>query len=300
VRGGEDANTLACDWPMSADERLLYEARVRPRQSWLAGIASVGLVGAAVLQLLGPHAKVSELTLGLINEHKRFGLDIASSVVQAFGWLGLAATLVFLFDSARAREVQKFGFIRIIAIVGGILAAVAGVASAVVISIKANDFVSSGAQTYEQAHALTSSASLVAPQIAAQAAALLMAVAVVLVCLQAMRVGLLTKFLGYLGMFAGVLVILPVVQLPIVQGYWLAALAYLFSGRWPSGVPPAWRSGRAEPWPSGAALREQRQQAAAARRGRGRGKPEPAPAPAPTVVRGSGASPAKRKRKRRR
>ena len=47
-------------------------------------------------------------------------------------------------------------------------------------------------------------------------------------------------------------------QLPVVQAYWLAALAYLLTGRWPSGVPKAWSTGRAEPWPSAAAMREQR------------------------------------------
>ena len=49
------------------------------------------------------------------------------------------------------------------------------------------------------------------------------------------------------------LTIIPLVPIPIVEAYWLLALAYLFSGRWPSGVPPAWASGRAEPWPSAAA-----------------------------------------------
>jgi hypothetical protein len=294
---------------MTADQRLLYETRVRPRQAVLAGIAAIGLIGAAILQLLGPHAHVNELTLGLITEHKRVGLDIAGAVVQAIGWLALGATLVFLVDSTKARAPQQFGWIKYVALFGSVLAAIAGVASAVVISVKANQFVTTGDQTYEQAHALTSSASLVAPQLAAQAASLLLAVSTVLIALQAMRVGLLPRFLGYLGMFAGVLIILPIVQLPIVQAYFLGALAYLFSGRWPSGVPAAWRTGNAEPWPTGQAMRQQRAEAAASRRGRGRGRgkgapvpasdPEPVAEPQPAVAQGS-ASAAKRKRKRRR
>jgi hypothetical protein len=294
---------------MTADQRLLYETRVRPRQAVLAGIAAIGLIGAAILQLLGPHAHVNELTLGLITEHKRVGLDIVGAVVQAIAWLALGATLVFLVDSTKARTPQQFAWIKYVAIVGSALAAIAGIASAVVISIKANQFVTTGDQTYEQAHALTSSASLVAPQLAAQAASLLLAVSTVLIALQAMRVGLLPRFLGYLGMFAGVLIILPIVQLPIVQAYFLGALAYLFSGRWPSGVPPAWQTGNAEPWPTGQAMRQQRAEATASRRGRGRGRGKDAPAPAPdpepvaqpqpAVAQGS-ASAAKRKRKRRR
>ncbi len=86
-----------------------------------------------------------------------------------------------------------------------------------------------------------------------------------LVALQAMRVGLLTRFMGYLGIFTGVLVLFPIGSpVPVVQGFWLLALAYLFSGRWPNGVPPSWRSGRAEKWPSSAELREQRMKASGA------------------------------------
>jgi hypothetical protein len=116
-----------------------------------------------------------------------------------------------------------------------------------------------------------------------------------------MRVGLLTRFMGYLGIFTGVLVLFPIGSpVPVVQGFWLLALGYLFSGRWPTGIPPAWRSGRAEPWPSSAAMREQRMKAAG---GGGRGKPAPTPAPqtvgAPAPGRTRSATP-KRKRKRRR
>jgi hypothetical protein len=93
-----------------------------------------------------------------------------------------------------------------------------------------------------------------------------------------MRVGLLTRFLGYLGIIAGVLTIIPLVPIPIVEAYFLLALAYLLSGRWPSGVPPAWSTGKAERWPSSAELRAARGQAPA--RG-GLFKPAPARAPEP-------------------
>ena len=66
--------------------------------------------------------------------------------------------------------------------------------------------------------------------------------------------------MGYLGIIAGVLTIIPIVPIPIVEAYWLVALAYLISGRWPSGVPPAWTSGRAVPWPSSQELRAARAQ----------------------------------------
>src|SRR5437588_4168859 len=95
--------------------------------------------------------------------------------------------------------------------------------------------------------------------------------------LNARRVGLLTRFMGYLGIFTGVLVLFPIGSpVPVVQGFWLIALGTLLYGRWPTGMPPSWRSGRAEPWPSSQQLREQRIRAS----GRdGRGKPSATPAP---------------------
>jgi hypothetical protein len=182
-----------------------------------------------------------------------------------------------------------------------VLAALSGIVYAIVIAGKADTFVSHGSQTYEQANHLTRSPGLLVLPFIGQAAALLLAVGFVLIALQAMRVGLLTRFMGYLGIFTGVLVLFPIGSpVPVVQGFWLLALAYLFSGRWPNGVPPAWRSGQAEKWPSSADLRQQRARAAG---GGGRSKPSPKPAPEAVGAPAAGrtrASTGKRKRKRRR
>jgi hypothetical protein len=265
-------------------------------------LAAAALIAAAVTQLVGPHSKVNELTIGLITEHKRMALDLVGAGFQAIGSLALASTLVFLFGATKARNPKLPGFLKILAIVGGVTAAVAGIFSAVLIAIKSGQFVTHGDQTYEQAHHLTNSAAFVAPQILVQAAALVVAIAFVMICLQAMRVGLLTRFLGYLGIFAGVMVIIPVVQLPVVQAYWLGAVAYLLTGRWPSGVPAAWKTGRAEPWPSAAELREQRAEGikrqSRAKPGR-KAAPEPEPEPEPVAARTTRANTPKRKRKRR-
>ena len=120
-----------------------------------------------------------------------------------------------------------------------------------------------------------------------------------------MNQGLLTRFMGYLGMFAGALVLFQITQVPVVQTFWLLAVAYLFSGRWPTGVPPAWRSGRAEPWPSSAEMRARRAAetgdvpAAGPSRGRRRpGQSSPRPPRRPANGRTRASTP-KRKRKRR-
>jgi hypothetical protein len=293
---------------MNADQQLLYEARVRNRQAIVAVLAGVLLVVASAIQLGGPHTKVDELTLDLITANKRFPLDLIAAVVNGIASLFIAWTLTYLYSCARARNTEVKPFVKIVAIVGGVLAAITGVAYAIVVAIKVHQFVTTGSQTYEEANHLTSSSGLLALQLLGQAAALLLAVSFVLVSLNAMRTGLLSRFMGYLGIFAGVLVLFQIVQIPVVQGYWLAALGYLFSGRWPTGVPPAWRSGRSEPWPSSAEMRARRAAGAGAGAGgRGAGRrgpapkpqPQPAGAPAPTANGRTRASTPKRKRKRR-
>jgi hypothetical protein len=287
---------------MSADDQLLYESRVKPRQAVIAGLAAVLLLLGAVLQLLGPHTKVDELTADLITANKRFPLDLIAAVIAGLGSLALAWTLAFLFDMTRARNPEQRTYVRMIALAGGVLAAVGGVAYSAVISIKVHQFVTHGSQTYDQANHLTSTGLLLALQLIVQAAALMLALSFVLVSLNAMRVGLLTRFMGYLGIFAGVLVLFQITQIPVVQAYWLVAFIALLLGRWPSGNPPSWRTGKAEPWPS-----SQQQRAKRAGLATGKGRPAPASTPAPQALGASGASnararsgAAKRKRKRRR
>jgi hypothetical protein len=294
---------------MNVEERLAYERRVAMRQAIIAAAAGILLVGAVAIQLGGAHTKVAEQTLGLITENKRIARDLIGAGLDTLGYFALAATMWYLWGCTRARNPDvKPGFVGYIAVAGGILTGISIPAYVALYAVKAHDFATHGAQTYQQANHLISSSALVLPQLGNYLGVLLAAMGVVLVSLNAMRVGLLTRFMGFLGIFAGILVIFPLVPIPIVEGFWLVALGYLFSGRWPSGVPPAWRSGRAEPWPSSAEMREQRQRAAGAggARGGGFGRPKPTPKPAPEAVGAPAPTPArtrantpKRKRKRR-
>ena len=99
-------------------------------------------------------------------------------------------------------------------------------------------------------------------------AALVLAVGIVLVSLNAMRAGLLTRFMGALGIVAGVFQVRAVrLVAAMVQTFWLGGLALLLAGRRPGGDPPAWRTGRAEPWPTAQQAAEQRKAQAEAQAG---------------------------------
>src|SRR3984957_9983314 len=262
---------------MSAEAQLEYEGRVRNRQAAIAIAAGVLVMAASIVGLIGPHAKVNELTLGLITDHKRAALDLIAGIVTACCQVAVAATLVFLFRCCKARRPEAPGFLPIVAIAGGAITAICAIVNPIILHSKVNEFISTGAQTYDEASRLTGGGVLLVLQIGAQLGSLLLAVSVVLIALQSMRVGLLPRPLGYVGIFAGALILFPIIVVPVVQMGGLLAVGYVISGRWPSGVPPAWRTGNAEPWPSSNEMRARRAAAGQAPRSRrgggGRGAP---------------------------
>ncbi len=121
--------------------------------------------------------------------------------------------------------------------------------------------------------------------------------------LSAMRVGLLTRFMGILGIAVGVLYVLGPFLLggnqTIIQMFFLFALGLLFRGRWPGGVPPAWVTGQAQPWPTQLELREARERQRTGEEPEAEGEPMAQPAPAPAPARPQSSSKKKKKRKRR-
>jgi hypothetical protein len=62
-------------------------------------------------------------------------------------------------------------------------------------------------------------------------------------------------------MLAGVLTVFQADQPGIVRAFWLIGVGLVIAGR--LSAPPAWHTGRAEPWPTQQQLREQREAARA-------------------------------------
>jgi amino acid transporter len=76
---------------------------------------------------------------------------------------------------------------------------------------------------------------------------LALAFALIYSCLNGMRVGLLSRFWGALGIAIGAASIFGLFQLGII---WFIYFGLLVAGRLPGGRPPAWAAGEAVPWPS--------------------------------------------------
>jgi hypothetical protein len=81
----------------------------------------------------------------------------------------------------------------------------------------------------------------------------------VMLPLRARRAGLLSQFMGILGVIAGALMVLRLTPLvpEITQAFWLGAIGALYLGNWPGGRGPAWETGEPDPWPSAAQRRGQ-------------------------------------------
>jgi hypothetical protein len=146
-------------------------------------------------------------------------------------------------------------------IIGAVLSALATILSTVATIIAVSDFLD-GPRTVASADDITSSGLLVTSQLINLPGLLALALGLVLICLNAMRSGLLTRFMGVLGMITGALLVFPIgAPLPIVQCFWLFMLGVLFLGKWPGGTPPAWQGSEAIPWLSGSQVRAQRRRA---------------------------------------
>ena len=76
---------------------------------------------------------------------------------------------------------------------------------------------------------------------------LALAFALIYSCLNGMRVGLLSRFWGALGIAIGAASVFGLFQLGII---WFIYFGLLVAGWLPGGRPPAWEAGEAVPWPS--------------------------------------------------
>jgi hypothetical protein len=239
---------------VTKEEKLQWEARY----GRLAGIAALAAVGFQVAALVAQIPALQDSPSrdedkryreSLTNIHEHAGNILASSILTGIASALTAGVLYYLYRAACHRRPQLpaaigwiFLFIPILVIVGPILT-----------QLNAQDladrFFESGPRTNPRAKALIEDNPSTAGLALNTAGLLSLAIGFVFVGVQAMRVGLLSRFLGILAVVAGALMILPLVGLPIVQAFWLAAVGWLLLGRWPGGRGPAWESGEAELWP---------------------------------------------------
>jgi hypothetical protein len=309
--------TTESDIP-NVEETLAWEAEQAPRAGIAAIVAGLctlggGLAAAAVYRDF-PRVPLVNALRDALGEKLPSGTGLKTpqilfyddkmvplilvSIVLAIGAAAIALPLLYLYRATAARRPQLPRIALYAALLGPVLLALSELLLQGVVSKLAHDFANSADHSSTAAHDALRSPLLVAAQVMRQLAVLALGLAFVMVSLNAMRVGLLSRFMGILGIIVGVLFVIPVgSQLPIVQSFWLVAIGMLFLGRWPSGSPPAWETGRAEPWPSQQEVREARQRQA---KGPGAVAAPPDPDGADESGPAGEAHPASKKRKRKR
>jgi hypothetical protein len=179
---------------------------------------------------------------------------LAASIFQGLSFGLMAVPLVYLFRAAQARSERVMAPMIGFAVIGPAAFAAQMVLSYAASSQLANDFLaqaSAGGDVYTVFDDLRDDSSLlISSSIVAQLGFFTLIVAMIYTPLQAMRVGLLTRFFATLGMALGVITfLLPVDVLQPVLPLWFGWLGLLFIGRVPNGRPPAWETGEAIPWP---------------------------------------------------
>ena len=232
----------------------------------LSGLPSVGpLQGLKPLLEGETNAPVSPRTeeVKFISRHA-FPL-IAGSTIAALSIVVVTLVLLLLYRASEFRRPELWRPARILVLAGGATVALLGVGHQVVGAIEAHRF-AVGHDFTRQAvdQALTKATAIELVGNLGLLGGLILFVGMVAVLLNALRVGLLPRWMGYLGMFTGFLIFAPIggAVLQLIPAFWLVMMGILLAGRWMGGDPPAWESGEARPWPSRAQVQAQRAAAA--------------------------------------
>lgn len=193
-------------------------------------------------------------------DDRTFLLDVGSSgggqvAALAFRSLGLLLVLAIIVFFYRAIAGRNPAHSRLIPIAGAI-ATVVLVASTIYTFFQVRDigreFVASGPRTLGRAQDLLDAGREEATRrivnVIQGLAGLVFGVWVSLTSLEAMRVGLLTRFLGIFGIGTGLASAVGIPVAPALFIAWIGSLATLAVGYWPGGRPLAWDAGRAVTW----------------------------------------------------
>lgn len=175
---------------------------------------------------------------------------LGASILQAFGIVLLVVVAVHLYRAAKDRNPDQSAVVLVVGVFGPLAFAASTLIRAVTYTILADDFAGRAVQSERAADDLLDTAALGVANALGVAGVLGLGFWLVKGSLDAMRIGLLTRFMGIMGIALGPSLVLGfgLLVLPL----WLVALGVLFLGRWPRGMPPAWITGRAEPWQSAA------------------------------------------------
>lgn len=211
--------------------------------------------------------------------HHAFGL-VAGGVLSAIALTMLMLMLLLLVGATSFRRPQSWRMARPLILLGGIGLVVTSVGHELVTAIESHSF----AVGHDHSNAAVERALLTSPANTVVGyiellAGLAFVAGMIGTAINAMRVGLLPRWMGFLGVFASLLIFLPDIsaELQVIPAFWMVMMGILLLGRWPkpTGDPPAWAAGVAIPWPPRGGARLGGAQPAAAAASGGGSAPAP-------------------------
>lgn len=275
---------------MTREEQLAWEERAaRPAAAAAFASALFGMAALAVGAGAGLLSPADDRLEVLLRDHRHAGAYIGSAVLQALSVAAIAPVLAFLYRAAKFRrpEIPRGAlYLGVVAPpVVAVLTVINGFQTLAAADRVASKVVSRGggpkAAVKFAEHEVTKGGGATVGYLAV-AAGLSLAFAVGFNSINARRAGLLSQFMGIIGVIVGVLLVIPILGPPLVQFFWFVALGLLFLDRWPGQRKrgPAWESGEPDAWPTAAELRAEQLAERGELPARGsRRDPEPEPEP---------------------
>lgn len=282
---------------MTTQEQLGWESRVS-KPAALAAFATIILTVASTVYVgaaLDSDPEAGNARQLLEARHAQPDVFVAGAALSALASLFTILVLLYLYRAVKHRHPDLPAAVFPLAIIGPILVAVAGLLLQLDLNDVAHEFVRSGAQTEARADDLVGDQSVLTQSLGLSGA-LALAFSTIVISQSAMRTGLLSRFLGILGIVVGAIYVLGLLfplGTDLIRLFWMLALGLIFLDRWPGGRGPAWESGEPEEWPSAAQRRAEEQELEAP-------EPEPIAAGAAAGAADAGRTRSSRKRKKKR
>lgn len=248
---------------MSKQDQLEWEARWARPAAAAAFVAALLLLAQVILlqTVVEDRAGIEPIPDFLLSVDENPAMLLGARGAQALASLLLIGVFLYLFRAVQARAGGVPNWFIYMIVAGPALYAVGLILGAVGQVDVASDFAggepirgNAGDDRADRLLEDNANAGVFALNFAGSIAT---AFLFVMLPLRARRVGLLSPFIGILGVVTGALLVLQIVPLVpvIIEAFWLGAIGALYLGNWPGGRGPAWETGEAEPWPTAAQRR---------------------------------------------
>lgn len=194
------------------------------------------------------------------SDDRTFLLDVGSSgdgqlaamILRCVGLVLVIAVIAFMYRAIKGRNPRHQAWVPVAGTVATLIIVACTIYTFFQVRDIGREFVGSGPRTLDRAQDLLDAGREESTRrivnVVQGLSGLAFGVWVSITSLEAMRVGLLTRFLGVFGIGAGLASAIGIPVGPALFIAWVGSISALAVGYWPGGRPPAWDAGRAVTW----------------------------------------------------